>query len=143
MTNSSCPICLDEFKNDRNMIILECGHKYDINCYTQYVIHKTKDILKSMEEELIQCPYCRSKDVSMLFPMITILRDNVEKEMCYTMMLEDLEDIMIKQYNPTLLAILDGERRFNKRNLVNSIRMTIKNNNKLIKDIFKDYDKII
>lgn len=45
----NCPICLDTF-NEHGLVILNCGHKLHLNCYSQLIRTPAGD----------RCPLCRS-----------------------------------------------------------------------------------
>ena len=41
--NIECSICLEAINEDKNVVILECGHKYHLNCFMEYgIMNKTK-----------------------------------------------------------------------------------------------------
>ena len=49
--NNECSICLDNFTNDKEIIILECKHVYHTDCIVQWL---NKDI---------SCPLCRESSL--------------------------------------------------------------------------------
>ena len=132
-----CAICLEDL-TEKNIVILDCGHKFDINCYLKYAIHKAKDIINSLEEEEIKCPMCRKIDANMIVPLITELQENIDDTMVCKLAIGDFEDLVVKQLYPNIMALLDGASRFSKRNLVATIRSAMKTNNVKVREILRD-----
>ena len=54
----NCCICLDELKDDKNLVIFNCGHKMDFSCYVRMVYGN------NMNMGTIKCPLCRAKTIS-------------------------------------------------------------------------------
>lgn len=46
-----CCICLEELDNDKNLVVLECGHKLNFTCFVQ---------LMNTNRYNIKCPLCRA-----------------------------------------------------------------------------------
>ncbi len=138
MSSNPCPICLEELEN-KNIVVLDCEHNFHINCYTNYVIHKVQDMVNEIEPNEIKCPMCRNIDANMLIPMLQTIQGSVEKEMNCNMFVDDMEDIIVKRLYPLMFSVLDGSRRFTKSNLTLTLRKVIKDNEKVVKEIFKDY----
>lgn len=134
-----CPICLDELE-DKNIVVLNCKHIFCINCYTQYVIHKVKDILHNFAEENVQCPMCRESDTNMIVPIIETVKDSIEIEEVCKISMEDVEDLFVKQFYPHIYSLIDGNRRFTKRNFVFTLKRILKDNEKALKYIIRDFN---
>ena len=133
-----CAICLENI-TEKNIVILECGHKFDICCYTKYVIHKVKDIVNLARDDEIKCPMCRKVDVSMLIPLLQTFQDNMDSEVRYSFLITDVEDLLIKQVFPHLASILHGGHRFTKDSLITTLQRTLKSSRKDLKDLIRDH----
>jgi len=138
----TCPICLEDCKK-KNVLILNCSHHYHIDCYTKFVIHQVKeindlDILDLMEDDFdIKCPMCRAEDFSMTIPLYECMKDGLNAQLNLALFIEEIEDRVIKEFLPHLLAVVNG-RRFSKRNMMNVLRTIIKDQEKELKNIIKD-----
>lgn len=50
-----CVICLNEFDDKKNLVIMECGHKFHFNCTIKYIKNKI------YTKKKLECPMCRAK----------------------------------------------------------------------------------
>ena len=51
--NESCPICLDAFTRERNILLLRCSHCYHERCIVQWICTKNSKISSK------SCPLCK------------------------------------------------------------------------------------
>ena len=133
----TCSICLEDLEPRKNLIILGCSHHFHINCYTSYILHNVKDIY--IEEIVsIKCPMCRAYELDMYPLIMNKFADIMDKEICNIMFVDEIEDIIIKEFLPQLQSILHNNYRFSKRNIVNVLKKVIKDNSKTLKALIKD-----
>lgn len=57
ITYLDCPICFEEFNDEDNITILECGHYYHSNCIKEWI--NTKQLDKNNRKIPKTCPLCR------------------------------------------------------------------------------------
>lgn len=135
-----CPICLENLSNV-NIIILNCGHRYHIDCYTSFIIHEVK---KSVEDETdidIKCAMCRSNDGNMFIPIFTEFKNVIENEFIYKDFVEDIHLKLFRQFFPHINTILKTSYKFNKENLAEILENIIKNNKRSIRKMIRDLKK--
>ena len=128
-----CPICLEVITN-KNIIILKCGHKYDISCYTSFIVHSVKNLVNNIviDDYKIKCPICRRNDDSMYRPILEEISKAIEDKMDMNMVIEDIEHILYKDFFPHLLTLCDSEY-LNKEMLKIVIKRIVKGCKKEIK----------
>ena len=137
----TCSICLDDINPRKNLIILNCGHHFHINCYTTFVLHKIQDepSVEIVEDnESIKCPMCRASEMNMYPLVVEKFSEMIETELCFALFIDDIEDSLIKELLPHILSLVDNEFRFNKRNMCNIIKSLVKENIKSLKALIKE-----
>ncbi len=131
----TCSICLEDCRKN-NIVVLDCYHNFHINCYTKYIIHEVKDKV-DMGNYNVKCPMCRKIDLNMFMPILDTLQEYIEVEADYKMFIDELEDLIVKEFLPHLISVVNG-KRFSKRSMCNVLRKVISENEKVIKQILKD-----
>jgi len=92
--NENCGICLE--KNDKNIVIIECNHKYHFHCLMELSIRSSS-----------KCPLCRKEFKS---PDIYIISNEKDKEIeelnDYIALLQNNDEEyrdLVRRYNDLLL----------------------------------------
>lgn len=57
LTETSCPICMEEFEENKNQMVLPCGHRFHTTCMLKCMI--------TAESNSNSCPMCRTCFVQM------------------------------------------------------------------------------
>ena len=139
MSQDKCAICL-EVVGDKNIVILECKHKYHINCYTRFAVHKitNRDGLEFDEvEDMIKCPMCRKEDFSMYLPILDTMRDGIDAQITLSIFIEEIDDRIVREFLPHITSIINN-KRFSKRSMINVMRKVIRGEEKELKMLLKD-----
>lgn len=132
-----CSICLENLTGSSELTLI-CGHKFHIKCYTEFIVHRIKELSNGVQPKQVRCPYCRTRDKSMLPIMLDSIIANMEAHLVLQMFSEDVNDLVIKEFIPHMQSILNSASTFNKRNLINVLRKTLKDNERSFKAMMKD-----
>ena len=133
----TCSICLIDL-GETDKLILSCKHQFHIDCYTKYIIHKVNDILNTCDMPIIKCPMCRGEDRNMFLPVLEALERGIESETNLMLFLSEIEDILLKEFIPHLMLLVNQRNKFSRRILTNILRKTLKEGEKEIKLLIKD-----
>jgi hypothetical protein len=100
-----CPICLEQIA-DNGIIILKCNHKFHIECYLQYTLHKFQDCVYDKIE--IQCPICRDKEEKIIDLLIKYFKPIIDINEKFIENVDELKNLLIKQFLPYYKSTFDG-----------------------------------
>ncbi len=134
----TCPICLEDIKEYKNTLTLNCNHIFHIDCYTSFMMFQAKEISLNGRNIDIKCPMCRAIDENMLIPLLEGIEDGMDAQLMLVLFISEIEDKIIKEFIPSMLCIIDGKRRFSKRSMINVLRKLIKDHEKKLRLVIKD-----
>lgn len=133
-----CSICLEVLKKT-SIITLECSHTFHIKCYSEFIIHRVRDITDNRSREInAKCPLCRSYDKEMFNVFLESTEYNIGINVAFLFYTLDAEDELIKKFYPTIKCILEGQHNFTKSNLVKVLKDLIDSSSKRTKKLIKD-----